>query len=58
MSEKKYKYKVTLHQAGKQPVEYYMETYELAVNLQKLYTNMQKTYKVSEDELYATLEEI
>ena len=58
MSEKKYKYKVTLHQTGKQPVEYYTETYELAENLKKLYTNMQKVYKVSEDDLYATLEEI
>ena len=58
MSEKKYKYKVTLYQTGKQPVEYYTETRELAENLKTLYTNMQKVYKVSENDLYATLEEI
>lgn len=58
MSDKKYKYKVTLHQTGKQPVEYFTETKELAENLHKLYTNMQKAYKVSPEELYATIEEI
>lgn len=50
------KYKVTLHQAGKAPVEYVMETLELAESLVRTYTELQEKFKVPKDQLYAELE--
>ena len=58
MPDKNYKYKITLNQSGKPPVEYKTETYELAESIKNLYTNVQKIYKVAPEELFAVIEEL
>lgn len=58
MIDNNYKYKVTLNQVGKTPIEYKTETYELAESIKNLYTSVQKIYKVSPNELFAVIEEL
>lgn len=55
MADKNYKYRVTLNQAGKPPVEYKTETLELAESIKNLYTNVQKKYKIPPEELFVVI---